>query len=137
MTLRRQIHKGWRIFLKYTLNPFTRRLARTAFGPFSLIRHVGRHSGKQYETPIIVAQIDDGFVIELTYGPEVDWYKNIQAAGGCIVQWHGKDYLIDKFEPMDVASGRAAFPLPARVLLRLTNRQHFVKMLITPAGAGG
>lgn len=137
MTPRQQIHKGWRIFLKYTLNPFTRRLARTSFGPFSLIRHVGRRSGKQYETPLIVARIDDGFVIELTYGPDVDWYKNIQAAGGCTIHWHGKDYVIDKIEPMDVASSRAAFPFLARVLLRLTNRQHFLKMATTQVGAGG
>jgi hypothetical protein len=36
-----------------------------------------------YETPIFVEPFDRGFVIELTYGPQVDWYKNVLAAGGC------------------------------------------------------
>src|SRR5205085_13377 len=80
--------------LKHTLNPLTRRLARSSFGPFSIVQHVGRHSGKQYETPIIVAPLNDGFVIELTYGPNVDWHKNVLAAGGCRIIWHGKQFAI-------------------------------------------
>jgi deazaflavin-dependent oxidoreductase (nitroreductase family) len=128
MTLKQKIHKGVRILLKYTLNPLTRRLARTSHGPFAIIRHVGRRSGKQYETPIIVGPADDGFVIELTYGPDVDWYKNVLAAGGCTVIWHGKDYVIDKIEALDAATGRSAFPLLARLILRVIRRQHFVRM---------
>ena len=53
----------------------------------------------------------DGFVIELTYGPDVDWYKNVLTSGGCTLIWHGKDYVIDKLTPMDTETGRAAFPL--------------------------
>jgi len=137
MTFRQRLHKGLRIFLKHTLNPLTRRLARTSFGPFSLVRHVGRRSGKHYETPLIVAPIDGGFVIELTYGPNVDWYKNVQAAGGCTIFWHGQDYVIDRIEPMDVATSRAAFPLPARLILNAMNMQHFVKMTAQRSGAAG
>jgi hypothetical protein len=33
----------------------------------------------------VVARVPDGFVIELTYGSDVDWYGNIAAAGGCAV----------------------------------------------------
>ncbi len=128
MTLTQQISKGWRLLLKHTLNPLTRRLARTSFGPFSLIQHVGRKSGKPYETPIIVARIDDGFVIELTYGPEVDWYKNVKAAGGCNILWHGHEYVINRLEPLDSEIGRSAFPLPAQLILTLLNRNHFVKL---------
>jgi hypothetical protein len=128
MAVKEKIRKGIGVVLKYTLNPLTRRLAHSSFGPFSIIRHVGRRSGKQYETPIIVALAENGFVIELTYGPDVDWYKNVLAAGGCTVIWHDKDYVIDKLEPMDTDLGRSAFPLPARLILYLLGRQHFVKM---------
>src|SRR5215207_585638 len=128
MANKEKIRKGIGLLLKHTLNPLTRRLAHSSFGPFSIIRHVGRRSGKQYETPIIVAPTEDGFVIELTYGPDVDWYKNVLAAGGCTVIWHGKEYVIDKLEPIDAETGRAAFPLPARLILRVTKRQHYVKM---------
>ena len=130
MAVKEKIRKGIGLLLKHTLNPLTRRLAHSSFGPFSIIRHVGRRSGKQYETPIIVAPAENGFVIELTYGPDVDWYKNVLAAGGCTVIWHGKDYVIDNLQPMDTETGRAAFPLLARLILRVIRRQHFVKMLI-------
>ena len=36
--------------LKNTLNPITSRIALTGHGPFSLVRHVGRKSGRTYET---------------------------------------------------------------------------------------
>ena len=127
MNFQRQLRDGWLILLKYSLNPLTRRLARSPFGPFSLVRHVGRRSGKRYETPIIASRIKDGFMIELTYGPNVDWHKNVLAAGSCTLVWRGREYLIDKIEPLDAETGRAAFPLPARLILRLLGRTHFEK----------
>ena len=128
MNLQRQLRNGWLTVLKYTLNPLTRRLARSSFGPFSIVRHVGRRSGKLYETPIIVSRVRDGFVIELTYGPDVDWHKNVLAAGSCRLVWHGQEYLIDKIEPLDTETGRAAFPPSQRLILRLLGRKHFEKM---------
>jgi deazaflavin-dependent oxidoreductase (nitroreductase family) len=127
MTLRERYRKSIGTLLKRTLNPLTRRMARTRFGPFAIVQHVGRRSGKTYETPIIVQPIPGGFMIELTYGPSVDWYKNVQAAGGCTILWHGKPYAIDHIEPVDPASGRAAFPLPFRIIMTLLDMQHFVR----------
>jgi deazaflavin-dependent oxidoreductase (nitroreductase family) len=128
MNLQQQLRNGLLIVLKYTLNPLTRRLARSSFGPFSIVRHIGRRSGKLYETPIIVGPVKDGFVIELTYGHDVDWHKNVLAAGGCTVIWHGKEYVIDKIEPLDTQTGRAAFSPPQQLILRLLRRKHFEKM---------
>ena len=128
MRLKQQLRNGLLIVLKYTLNPLTRRLARSSFGPFTIVRHVGRRSGKLYETPIIVSPVKDGFVIELTYGYDVDWHKNVLAAGGCTLIWHGKEYVIDKIEPLDAETGRATFPPPQRQILRILGRKHFEKM---------
>jgi deazaflavin-dependent oxidoreductase (nitroreductase family) len=128
MKLKQPIRKGFLLFLKNYFNPLTRRIARSSHGPFAIVQHVGRRSGKPYETPIMVQPAEDGFVIELTYGPEVDWYKNVLAAGGCTIFWHGRDYAIDKIEPMDKETGRAAFPLPERFILRLLGMRHFLKM---------
>jgi len=128
MRLKQQLRNGLLIVLKYTLNPLTRRLARSSFGPFTIVRHVGRRSGKLYETPIIVSPVKDGFVIELTYGYDVDWHKNVLAAGGCTLVWHGKQYVIDKIEPLDAETGRATFPPPQRQILRILGRKHFEKM---------
>ncbi|MFN8378865.1 MAG: nitroreductase family deazaflavin-dependent oxidoreductase [Anaerolineae bacterium] len=114
--------------LKHTLNPITLRLARSGHGPFSLVRHVGRRSGRHYETPLIVGRDGACFVAELTYGPQVDWYQNVLAAGGCTLIWRGEPVEINQLEPMRVEEGRAAFPLPARLLLRLMRRRHYVRL---------
>jgi deazaflavin-dependent oxidoreductase (nitroreductase family) len=127
-----QIRSGFLQFLKHYFNPLTRRIAHSAYGPFSIVQHVGRRSGNRYETPIIVAPTQDGFVFELTYGPEVDWYKNVVAAGGCTLLWHGKNYAISAIEPLETTAGRAAFPQPFRFLLHLIDKKHFFKMVIQP-----
>jgi deazaflavin-dependent oxidoreductase (nitroreductase family) len=128
MTLQQQIRDGWRVFLKHTMNPLARRLARSSRGPFSIVRHVGRRSGNVYETPLIVQPIGNGFVVALTYGPDVDWYKNVLAAGGCTVLWHGKEYVINKIEPLGVETTLPYFPQLERTLLRLLGIQHFIVM---------
>lgn len=77
------MRRKWLWLIKNTLNKVTMRVARSGHGPFSLVRHVGRKSGKTYETPIVVARVPEGFIAELTYGEDVNWYRNIVAAGGC------------------------------------------------------
>lgn len=119
-------------FLKHTLNPLTIRLARGASSPFALVRHVGRTSGKRYETPIIVQPTAGGLVIELTYGDQVDWYRNVRAAGGCVILFHRVEYVIDGFEPMTAAEGMAAFTPGQQRVLRMLRREHFVKFLGAP-----
>ena len=79
----KRVRDGWLWLIKRTLNRATLRMARAGRGPFSIVRHVGRRSGAIYETPIVVARVPAGFVAELTYGPDVNWYRNIVAAGGC------------------------------------------------------
>jgi hypothetical protein len=128
MHLQQKLRRGLLVLLKYTLNPLTRRLAHTSIGPFTLVRHVGRRSGRLYETPIIASRVADGFVIELTYGYDVDWHKNVLAAGGCTLIWHGKEYAINRIEPLDAQTGRAAFPPPLQLILRLLRRKHFEKL---------
>ena len=103
-----------RVFNKYVTNRILRRFANLPFGPFAIIRHVGRRSGKPYETVIMVWPTGDGFVIALTYGPKVDWYRNMLAAGGGTVFWHRKVYAVGKPEPIDAKTALPVFPTPFR-----------------------
>jgi deazaflavin-dependent oxidoreductase (nitroreductase family) len=130
MKIKQQIRPRYLRFLKKYFNPLTLRLARSSFGPFTIVRHVGRRSGKRYETPIIVQPVPQGFVIALTYGPQVDWYQNILAAGGCTVVWHKKEVEIGRIEPLDTQAGRSAFPLPERLILGLVRIRHFAKLCV-------
>jgi deazaflavin-dependent oxidoreductase (nitroreductase family) len=111
--------------LKHSLNRFTIRIDRTGRGPFSIVRHVGRRSGRQYETPVILAQVPGGFVAELTYGPDVDWYQNIVAAGHCTVIHKGKEYPISRVSSCTPQQGLTAYPHPARLILKLSGRHDF------------
>jgi hypothetical protein len=71
-----------RIFNKHITKRLLRGFANLSQGPFAIIRHVGRRSGRPYETVIWVWPLGEGFVIALTYGESVDWYRNMLAAGG-------------------------------------------------------
>jgi deazaflavin-dependent oxidoreductase (nitroreductase family) len=126
------MRRAWLWFIKHTLNPFTARAARSPGSPFSLVRHVGRRSGRTFETPIIVAPVPEGFVCELTYGPDVDWYRNIVAAGHCELIVDGEVHHVVGVEPIAPERGRRAFPTPARLVLRLLRRHEF-RLLRTAA----
>jgi deazaflavin-dependent oxidoreductase (nitroreductase family) len=128
MTLRKQVLDKVRTFNKHILNRFFMLFAGSSSTPFAIVHHVGRRSGKPYETPIIVQPVEDGFVIALTYGPQVDWYRNILAVGTCKIRWHDQDFLIDSFERIDPNKGRSAFWQPFRAFLRLIGLEDFVHM---------
>ncbi len=117
-----------RFFSKRVINPVVLKFAGSPRSPFAVIRHVGRRSGREYETPLLVALVRDGFVIELTYGLAVDWYRNVVAAGECTVLWHGRVYICNEFEPIDVAIALPAFPLALQLPLRIFGARHFVRM---------
>lgn len=120
-------HYRIRTFNKHITNRILRRFASSSRGPFAVIHHVGRRSGKPYETTIMVWPLGDSFVIALTYGESVDWYRNILAAGHGTLLWHGSVYAIGQPEPIDVETALPAFPLAFRPILR-RRVQHFVRV---------
>ena len=117
-----------RTFNKHFTNRITRRFASFSHGPFAVIRHVGRRSGKPYETPIMVEPTAEGFVIALTYGESVDWYRNVLAAGHSTMLWHGREYALGKPEPVAVQTALPLFSPFQRLILRMRGTQHFVSM---------
>jgi deazaflavin-dependent oxidoreductase (nitroreductase family) len=116
-----------RIFLKRFFNPLINRFAGRSRTPFAMVYHVGRRSGKPYQTPIIVMPLDGGFVITLTYGPNVDWYRNVQAAGCFKLRWHNQEFEIIRLEPLDVQTALSAFSQPFSTILKLRNERHFLR----------
>ena len=118
-----------RVFNKYVTNRVLRGFANLSHGPFAVIGHVGRHSGKPYETVIWVWPTREGFVIALTYGARVDWYRNMLAAGGGTVFWHRRLYAVGKPEPIDANTALQAFPALFKLIFRTFGRQEeFVQM---------
>lgn len=119
-----------RQFNKRFLNPLMRRLAVTPRSHFAIIRHIGRRSGKPYETPVIAMRYEDGFVFALTYGPEVDWYRNVLAAGRCTLFWRAQEYVLEQPELLHPELALEAFPKILRGILRRRGIQNYFKMRI-------
>ncbi len=70
----------------------------------SVIRHVGRATGRPYETPVGAVATEDGFVIALPYGARTDWLKNVLANGSAAIVDEGSTYEVDQPEvlPLEV-----------------------------------
>lgn len=66
----------------------------------------------------------DGFVAELTYGPSVNWYRNIRAGGGRILH-RGEWFRITAIEPYPTDDGLRAFGPPASWVFRILRRRDF------------
>ena len=118
-------------FNKHVTNRLTIKIAGRPHSPISIVHHIGRRSGKPYETPIIVQPIPGGFMFALTYGPDVDWYRNVLAAGRCSLVWHGKTYQLERPQPVDSETGLSAFPFPFSPMLKLMGIRHFFRMEIS------
>lgn len=125
-------NKRLRTFVKHFVNPLLRNFAHASRGPFALLRHVGRRSGKTYEIPIMVWRVEDGFVIVLTYGPQVDWLRNLQAAGQGSLRWHKQEYIFQKPEFIDAKTALPALPPFIKQILRLRGAHEFVKLSSQP-----
>jgi deazaflavin-dependent oxidoreductase (nitroreductase family) len=71
-------------FLRHVNRVFTNRVMGTfawLVPPLAVVHHVGRKSGQAYRTPVVAFPSAEGFVIPLTYGRDVDWARNLVAAG--------------------------------------------------------
>jgi len=124
-----KIPNGIRYFNKRFLNHLTGKVARSSWGPFCIIYHVGRRSGKPYETPIIAFPTLDGFVIVLTYGSGVDWYRNICANGQCKIRFHGQVYAIKEIVPLEPVTALPLLPAFFRLVLGRVGFKDFVKLV--------
>jgi deazaflavin-dependent oxidoreductase (nitroreductase family) len=120
-----RVRRTWFWLLRHTLNPVALRLAASGHGPFSLVRHAGRKSGRRYLTPLLLARVPEGYVAELTYGEAVDWYRNVVAAGGGELLVGGVPHRIVAIEPYPTDAGRRAFGVPARYVLAVLHRREF------------
>ncbi len=68
------------------------------FRAYSIVRHVGRTSGRQYRNPVLAYPLGDGFVIAVLCGTESNWVRNVMAAGGFTLQTKGRDYQLERPE---------------------------------------
>ena len=86
-------NKRFRVKVFKLFNSVTLPLAGRRFSPYGLLKHTGCRSNQTYVTPLKVYPFGDGFVLTLTYGPDVDWCRNIMASRKCALTWKGQEYV--------------------------------------------
>jgi deazaflavin-dependent oxidoreductase (nitroreductase family) len=91
------------------INPRQLRSAGTPGAYASIIRHIGRVSGKAYDTPVGVVATEDGFLIGLVYGAGTNWLRNVLASGAATIVHEGQTYSVDRPEVISMQSVRAQF----------------------------
>lgn len=108
-------------------NPYALKVS-SRVPPWVTLHHVGRKSGREYRTPVVAfaarAPIDTrvahpGDPVEigeyrdilvltpLPWGPDVDWCRNVRAAGSYRLTRKGVDYRADQLRVMDADDARS------------------------------
>jgi deazaflavin-dependent oxidoreductase (nitroreductase family) len=91
------------------MKPLALRSAGTPGAYAAVVRHVGRTTGRPYETPVGAVATEDGFVIALPYGPNTDWLKNVLASGTASIVDEGNTYEVDRPEVVPMAAAGRYF----------------------------
>ena len=112
--------------------------AGSARSETAILTHVGRRSGRAYETPVGAYVHGDGFVLTLIYGgTQSDWCRNVMAAGTCTLTWKGLTYELERPE---VISGsevlRKTWPTRERFLFQVIGVREFLWLHLAPEGPG-
>lgn len=105
------------------VNPRQMRTAGEPGAYAGIVRHVGRRSGRAYETPVVPLPTDGGFVIVLVYGDRTEWVRNVLAAGRATIALEGESYdVVDpEVVPAD-ESGRDWTDAERKEMRRFGNR---------------
>jgi deazaflavin-dependent oxidoreductase (nitroreductase family) len=105
----------WRFrrFVNHYINPVTRPVAKK-LPSFAILTHRGRNTGSTYRTPINVFQRGNEYFFFLTYGSEVQWVKNVLAAGSCSIETRGR--VVELVDP-ELITDPELRPAPPHVRL--------------------
>ena len=75
----------------------------------SVVRHVGRRSGRTYETPVVGVRHDDRFLIALPHGQRTDWLKNVLGKGAATIVTQGRTHDVGRPEVIPMAEATEYF----------------------------
>ncbi len=124
-----------RPFTTHVFNRISRLFVKWLPG-FGILGYRGRKSGKAYRTPMNVFRHGDDWVFALTYGSDVQWVKNVIAAGDATLEIRRRKIrLVDP--QLIVDPERRLMPFPVRQVLGLMRVSEFMRMRPAPLNGGG
>ena len=65
---------------------------------YSIVKHVGRRSGREYVNPVSAYPLGDGFVITILYGLDSQWVRNVLATGRLTLMTQGREHALERPE---------------------------------------
>jgi deazaflavin-dependent oxidoreductase (nitroreductase family) len=107
-------------------NPISRHFVYWLPG-FAIISYRGRKSGNTFRTPMNVFRRGDTYIFALTYGPDVQWVKNVLAAGEADIQLRTRHVPLRNPE-LFADPTRHLVPWPVRIVLGLMGVTWFLRM---------
>jgi deazaflavin-dependent oxidoreductase (nitroreductase family) len=117
----------WR--LSRSTSALTLPLAGKRWNPiFAVVEHRGRRTGRRYAAPVAARRTEGGFMISLAFGAQVDWHRNLLAAGGGVIRWRGRAFRVTAPERITTNTALAAFHPVQRLLLRIGGVDGYVRV---------
>jgi len=95
--------------------------------PLATLHHLGRRTGRRLSTPVMAFPTGRGFVIALTYGPDVQWLRNVEAGEARLVRRRVVHRLTDPVRRHG-DDGARLVPAWTRVALRRLRVDEFVEL---------
>lgn len=128
---------GVRHFNHAVTNRLTVRKAGRPGSGNGLVRHVGRTSGRAYETPIGPFPTPDGYLVALPYGTRADWARNVLAAGRATLVFDGETVEVDAPELVATADVLEELPAGERKTLRAFRVEQCLRLRRAAVAAPG
>jgi len=85
----------------------------------SVVHHVGRTTGNEYQTPVMAVATSDGYLVSLPYGQRADWVKNVLAAGSATLVTDGSAIPVERPEVVPTTDVLDDLPPNEQRVLRL------------------
>lgn len=115
-----------RQFNKYFFNRIILLLSAGKRGPFSILTHTGRRTGRIYRTPVLATYIGDSIWIPLSYGKDVDWLKNVIAQKKCELMYKSQQFSASGPRLIPAEQALAVLPEDRRQLFQRFKLETFL-----------
>jgi len=119
-----------RRFVQPYVNWIVLRVVGGPRSPYGIVHHLGRLSGRQHRTPVMVHRRGRWFIIPLPYGEDVNWCRNVLAAARCDIRWRGATHtaLDPRLLGSEVVDQRLSRTM--RTILALTGTRRYLMLRV-------
>jgi deazaflavin-dependent oxidoreductase (nitroreductase family) len=100
-------------------------------GQVGVIHHVGRRSGTPYTTPVMAHESHQDVIVPLSYGTDVDWLRNLQAAGHGCVDLQGRSLQVDEPAVVDIEDVVGLLPESMVRTIRLNGARQAARLHVS------